>query len=418
MDTSTFSAAVAEARPAIVDLAERLSQPVALADSSFRPLAHSPHYGLLDVSRARLMQGTAPSEHVRRHLLSHGIARPSARVVIPPIHDLELGRVCLPISDRDEVLGYVWLIDATQQLTSGDLDAVRSVADRIVEPLRKLRNGQQSRTEPSLLLRLLSTEPRTVRSAVEDAADRGLPASGWVVVAIRQGPGQDGPPRWAEARSAALSTALPREFRELERRVPGVRMLDIERDPRDDGWVAAVAGADGLDRTLGRQGERIALRIRRDHGWVDSLRVGIGARVESLGLLCDSYRTARLAVDVGARLAPSGAVTIWGDLGAYRALAGLLGDQVGLTDLADEIARLRASRSGDGLVRTLETYLDLAGNAAAASERLFIHRATLYQRLARVEELLGRDLADGTVRTSLHLAVKAWRLRQEDGLSV
>jgi DNA-binding PucR family transcriptional regulator len=39
-----------------------------------------------------------------------------------------------------------------------------------------------------------------------------------------------------------------------------------------------------------------------------------------------------------------------------------------------------------------------------------VHRATLYRRLARVEELAGLDLARGDDRLHAHLAVRMWRL--------
>lgn len=62
------------------------------------------------------------------------------------------------------------------------------------------------------------------------------------------------------------------------------------------------------------------------------------------------------------------------------------------------------------LLSTLETYLDLAGNAHATAERLRLHRTTLYYRLQRVEQLAGTDLRDGGERLCLHLALKLARL--------
>ena len=41
---------------------------------------------------------------------------------------------------------------------------------------------------------------------------------------------------------------------------------------------------------------------------------------------------------------------------------------------------------------------------------LHVHRATLYRRLARVQELTGLDLARGDDRLHAHLAVRMWRL--------
>ncbi|MFD2793315.1 PucR family transcriptional regulator [Promicromonospora vindobonensis] len=61
------------------------------------------------------------------------------------------------------------------------------------------------------------------------------------------------------------------------------------------------------------------------------------------------------------------------------------------------------------LLRTLETYLELAGSAQATAEALHLHRTSLYYRLQRVEQLAGTDLKDGTERLALHLALKVAR---------
>jgi DNA-binding PucR family transcriptional regulator len=61
-------------------------------------------------------------------------------------------------------------------------------------------------------------------------------------------------------------------------------------------------------------------------------------------------------------------------------------------------------------LQTLEAYLDLAGNALATSERLQLHRTSLYYRIQRLEQLAGTDLKDGNERLSLHLGLKLARL--------
>ncbi|WP_454859876.1 PucR family transcriptional regulator [Promicromonospora soli] len=61
------------------------------------------------------------------------------------------------------------------------------------------------------------------------------------------------------------------------------------------------------------------------------------------------------------------------------------------------------------LLRTLETYLELAGSAQATAEALHLHRTSLYYRLQRVELLAGTDLKDGAERLALHLALKVAR---------
>jgi len=63
-------------------------------------------------------------------------------------------------------------------------------------------------------------------------------------------------------------------------------------------------------------------------------------------------------------------------------------------------------RGARQLLVTAETYLDSAGDAQRAAAALHIHRGTLYQRLARIEQLSGLDLANGMDRLTLHLGIK------------
>ena len=69
-----------------------------------------------------------------------------------------------------------------------------------------------------------------------------------------------------------------------------------------------------------------------------------------------------------------------------------------------------AANSAAMLLDTLETYLDLGGDAGRTAGRLRLHRTSLYYRLGRIAELLGVDLDDGLTRLELHLALKSRRL--------
>lgn len=78
-------------------------------------------------------------------------------------------------------------------------------------------------------------------------------------------------------------------------------------------------------------------------------------------------------------------------------------------DLARDVLRPLSeydqTHSGD-LVRTLDTYLALNGNASRAAEALFLHRSGLLYRLGRIEALLAVRLDDPAVRLALSLALR------------
>jgi purine catabolism regulator len=62
---------------------------------------------------------------------------------------------------------------------------------------------------------------------------------------------------------------------------------------------------------------------------------------------------------------------------------------------------------GSRLFDFLTAYCRCGGNKTAAAAELFISRAALYDRIAKVERILGVDLADPAVVVGLHFAVLA-----------
>ncbi|SPF01506.1 PucR family transcriptional regulator [Streptomyces sp. MA5143a] len=67
------------------------------------------------------------------------------------------------------------------------------------------------------------------------------------------------------------------------------------------------------------------------------------------------------------------------------------------------------SRSRPPLLPTLQTYLAHAGRKAETARELHLNRQTLYNRLARIGELLGTDLDDPQTVLALSLALRARR---------
>ncbi|MDA0636373.1 helix-turn-helix domain-containing protein, partial [Nonomuraea sp. MCN248] len=117
-----------------------------------------------------------------------------------------------------------------------------------------------------------------------------------------------------------------------------------------------------------------------------------------------SWREARQALRVAESFPRHAPIARWAELGAHRLLARLGGDD--LRELAETVAALDPE-----LARTVEVYLDLGGHAQKAAAELGIHRQTLYYRLSKAGRLTGRDLSDGDDRLTVHLGLKAARLR-------
>jgi hypothetical protein len=163
-----------------------------------------------------------------------------------------------------------------------------------------------------------------------------------------------------------------------------------------DGRLVCLAGARGLAgnavmESLG------ALRAPR-------ALVGQGEAVEDLRESPTSYRRALAALRVAAH-EESGTAS-WDALGVERVVTAL--PAAALDDLPEGLQRLLAG--DDALVRTLEAYLDHAGDVKRTAAALSLHRGGLYYRLRRIEEVAAVNLHDGEDRLLCHLALRLARL--------
>jgi len=65
------------------------------------------------------------------------------------------------------------------------------------------------------------------------------------------------------------------------------------------------------------------------------------------------------------------------------------------------------ARHGAGLQATLEAFLDCSGSWSRAADALHLHVNTVRYRIARVEELTGRDLSRLEDRVDVFLALRS-----------
>jgi purine catabolism regulator len=76
-------------------------------------------------------------------------------------------------------------------------------------------------------------------------------------------------------------------------------------------------------------------------------------------------------------------------------------------ELGPLLAHDSADRKGADLVPVLRTYLEYGRNKSAAADAAHLSRPSLYERLERIEAVLGVDLDDVESCVSLHVALLA-----------
>ncbi|CAL9312635.1 PucR family transcriptional regulator [Streptomyces sp. R02] len=225
--------------------------------------------------------------------------------------------------------------------------------------------------------------------------------------------------------------------------LPVVMRLGDTLSPQGGGWavLARAVGEElsslgvpvllGVRPVEGRVPLLLALRTEKDRPSVaDRVAAALRAGVERAGMLRPGGRPPVVvvgpaggwaAVPTGLRHAVETATAAQGlperpwydarrldiDLLLWR-----LRDHPDLADFVDRAigpVLVHDRRSRPALLPTLETYLAHAGRKAETARELHLNRQTLYNRLARIGELLGTDLDDPQTVLTLSLALRARR---------
>jgi len=124
-----------------------------------------------------------------------------------------------------------------------------------------------------------------------------------------------------------------------------------------------------------------------------------------------AYREALDAATIGHKLLTEGGAIAYGEVGAYRYLVHIAADEAPRDRMRAAVEKLIAydRRRHTALLDTLERYLAARCAVSESARALYVHPNTLRQRLARIEELTGLDLARDDL-LSLELAIKLARL--------
>ncbi|MBM7517104.1 PucR family transcriptional regulator [Nocardioides nitrophenolicus] len=386
---------------AIVDeLAERLERSVAIDDPGIRLLAASRHFGDEDPVRIdSVLNRTVPPEIVEQ-ILTHGVAQwtEPGRLELG-MHDAT-PRLCAPVRCQGQLLGYLWLLDRGGTLSDADVAAAVEAAERAGTVLyRRLLVRQRSQARHESILRDLVSPDTMIRSqAIDDLrAEELFPDSPLhlAVLAVQCLP--DGEP--LAEREVELEAAVE----EGSRAVPDVALLATNPSRA---WLLLALRRPPTRELVDAVTDRIAIRFKHLTRGRSTLVFGLGPTVERLDEVADSYRKAVRAARTAVLVPGVGTIARWGELGPYELLVTLAPDDLAEAARTPDLVALEEADVHGVLIATLTTFFDLGGSAQEAADALCIHRATLYQRLRRIEQVTGRSLQDGDDRLALHLGLK------------
>ena len=366
-------------------LADALARSVIIDDAALRPVAVSAQTGLVDASRIEAVLQRRTSARHRQMLTERGIFKAREPVPIPPREPGSLPRLCLPLAHRDQLLGFLWLIDEPP-LTAAQVQRAQAAAAQAARLLhqRAARQTAEFGTFAGLADALLHADDEDRAEAARKLTDETA---------------LTGSPPYALGLIRYLADA-PVGQRDSLLQVAG----DLRRRAAPGSFVLATPG----------QHELMAITTRDATGPLrDAVRalpgpplvIGRAGAAAALAAVHAERDNARYAAEVAAAVPAFSRAADWGDLDSYAVFQYLPRDQAAPERICPGITALLTERTGM-YEATMRAYLDCGANAQQAAALLHIHRTTLYWRLTRVCDLLAVDLSRGDDRLKLHLALK------------
>jgi purine catabolism regulator len=384
-----LSVAGASPEEVVRQAAALAGRPVILADLSHRVLAFSPG----GADPGRLLSGFAGRSRSVRLSGRTAYDEASGWLVTPVgAQGEDWGRVILVCSEPPSGLDSVLLERTATTLALGRL-------------LTRHRESLERQAHRTLISGIISQAHADPAEAAVRARALGVPVDGRQLIAMVLRFGDV-----SESASALSSGVLgmPAHARVLDLADAAADACRAERIPSlvgtlDDDRAGAMLSLDPRaepDDVLAKLATRI-----RDRA--DAAVIGVGAAVGSIRDVRRSFLEASQVADL-ATSRPDDRGPIFYRLPdlRLRGLLHLLRDDPRLQTFVErELGTLLAA--DPGLLDVLAAYLAAGGNKAEAAKTSHLARPTFYERLRRIERILGTDLSSAESRTSLHVALLA-----------
>jgi carbohydrate diacid regulator len=166
---------------------------------------------------------------------------------------------------------------------------------------------------------------------------------------------------------------------------------------------AGISAADA-DAATAAICERAVAAISTRHHL--ATRAGIAGPATTPAQLHDAYLDASDALRLGATLHPQDTVLTIAGLRKHQ-LLGAAGPRTRQRLIDAELPLLRSSPDWPALRQTIVAWCESGFNLVRAATHLHVHRNTLIYRLAKIEQLTGRNLRDHPASLTLYLACLA-----------
>lgn len=372
--------------PVVSILADLLGNPAAVLDPELRVRASAPASLAPDlfVTTARAARG--------------GLTVQS--LAVPEVDGRPLQALVAPVMAGNALLGYLCVLGQMRPLTPDDVPVVEEASTVLALELQKEETARQveRRLRGDLLGMLLHGDVHDRDALLERAAQLGFDLSRPHGVLVLQRKGGSAPKetsRLARLAEQVVPNLAPGALvGVMGQRVVCLVPLHCSREGDLRRRVAGrmVAAAAAMQPPL-------------------PVVVGIGRVCRELAHYPESFRQARLCLEVLERTGESDSIKAYEDLGLYRLAEVMPNSRVEelITDQLGPLWAYDRERNAQ-LCRTLLAYLESGCNVQKTARQLFVHVGTVRYRLRRIEEISGMDLRDPRRRLDLYVALKLAQL--------
>lgn len=382
-------------------MAELLGKPVVVLDEHHRPLAAAgtavDAFG--QELAARGLNDTLRADAGARGAVAR-LARFCSTLLDPRPPSRTRSHLVVPIVASAELLGSVWVEADSDQIEEEEAlieQAVRVVGLELLKE-RSVADAER-RLRRELLDELLTARPGSEEMLARRAADLGVDLRHPYRLAVASvAAGErvaDAPLRGGGLRAhEQLVTALrSRRWCDFAAESAGRAIALVRSDAPD-----AVAELRRLIEQLIADGLRVRAVLSPPCRRIRDYRDQLLAAERVLHVLRPSRRGKEAVVDLEEALVLALLFRDGGDSELHRFARARL----------DPVLRQRPRRRAE-LLRTLEVYLESGCSPTRAAAALHVHVNTVYYRLARLRELLGRELAAPHRALDLQVALIAYR---------
>ncbi|WP_028068029.1 PucR family transcriptional regulator [Solirubrobacter soli] len=356
---------MADLQEIVDDLEAEIRRPISVEDRRWRLLAHSAQPDEADAVRRSSILTRETSPDVIAWLDGLGLQRARDLVDLPRNDALGMTRRgCLPIRHGEVLLGFLWVIVGDHPLTDAEKQSLKRGGEEVAANLWARHRAADERLRRTRE-HLTALFHGATGAAADLAAILRWPVAGSYAVVVCAGTDQD------------------------------AEKLRRSRAAHDVAYL--------------EHGDTLTILVRDPAQLKGSLNVRNGGISSSFTQLSDAPK-AREQAEIAALCARAqlGPVAAYDELGSWAPIAELWTRTHHATPT--QIQLLATHRRGDQLLEALEGLLEHGGDVAEAAKRLNMHRATLYRRLERVEEITGLDLQRGDDRLLAHLGLRLLKL--------